>query len=130
MIMDRHLDVVFLGQFLEVIPDLEIRRLHHHELESHEFREHEQLAIHFLVQRRARHAKGIGMQTVRLQLGLLRSNLFLGFLGVIHVVGNQLQLLDPMLLGELDHLIEVHVAERPGLDGQLINQLRAGGEDQ
>ena len=122
VIVDRDLDVVLLRELLQVVPDLEVAGFDDNELHAHEFRELEQLAVLVLVERGAGNPVGVRVESAGLEDGLLASQFLLRLLLVVEMVGNQLQILDPMCLGERHHLIELQVSQGPGLDGNTLGE--------
>ena len=126
VVVDRNPDVVLLGQFFQVVPNTKITGFDDDQANAHELGELEEATVLFFVRRSAGHSKGVGAEAGRIESRLLLGPLLLRGVGV-DVVSNNLKILDAMLHSEVDGLLEVQVAEGPGLDGQLVSQIAGLG---
>ena len=116
VVVDRNPNVILLGQFFQVVPNTKITGFDDNEPNAHELSELEEATVLFLVGRGTSHTKGVGAEAGRIESRFLLGPLLLRGVGV-DVVPNNLKLLNAMLHSEVDGLLEVQVAEGPGLDG-------------
>jgi hypothetical protein len=126
VVVDGDPDVVLLHQFLEVIEDLVVVGFDHDDPDAEELGELEQLAVVLLVEGRAGDAEGVDASNRRLRGRPSCAWSPAGGAFGIHVVPDHLKVFDPVLFGELDDLVEVQVAQGPGLDAELGGEI--GGE--
>jgi len=97
---------------------LEILGFDRNNFHAHELGEFEQLAVFLLVETRTIDAEGIGGETVGVQDGFL-AQAFRARCGGVEMSGDELDLFQAVFGGEVDDLIEGHIAAGPRLQAEF-----------